>query len=241
MIYFASDFHLGLSNHESSLVRERRIVKWLDEIKQDASDVFFVGDIFEFWFEWKAFIPKYFVRFFGKLAELSDLGINLHFFTGNHDIWAFGYFEQELGMKVYHKPQIFKFNNKKFYIAHGDGLGPGDKMYKLMKKTFNSKFYYWFFSRFLHPNAIFRLAKRISVKREKICKNLEFKGEKEWLVQHSKEVLLNNNFDFFVYGHRHIPVEYIIDKSKLIILGDCITNFTYAKFNGKELVIKKMN
>ncbi len=239
MIYFGSDFHLGLPDFASSLRREKKIVAWLESIKHDASDIFFVGDIFEFWYEWRDVIPKNFSRFFGKLAELSDLGINLHYFTGNHDIWAYGYFEQEFGMKIYRNPEIFEFNNKKFYIAHGDGLGPKDKFYKLLKKIFTNKFLQYLVSHFMHPNRLFRIAKKISYKREAICKNPKFKGDKEWLVEHSKEILKNEKIDFFIYGHRHIPVEYEIKKSKLVILGDWITNFTYGKFDGENLFIKK--
>lgn len=239
MIYFGSDFHLGLPDFDSSLKREKKIIAWLDEIKKDATDIFFVGDIFEFWYEWKNTIPKHFSRFFGKLAELSDLGITLHYFTGNHDIWAYDYFEKEFGMKIYRKPQTFQFDNKKFYIAHGDGLGPNDKLYKLLKKVFTNNTLQWLVTNFMHPNTLFRFAKKISYKREAICKNPKFKAEDEWLVQHSREILKTDTFDYFIYGHRHIAIDYEIQKSKMLILGDWITNFTYGQFDGQNLILKK--
>ena len=150
-IYFASDFHLGVPNHEVSLKREKLLVRWLDEIKDQAEAIYLVGDIFDFWFEYKHAIPKGFVRLQGKIAELTDSGIPIHFFTGNHDMWMFGYHEKELGITLHRDPIVVKAQGKKLFVGHGDGLGPGDKGYKFIKKVFANRFFQWCFAR-LHPN-----------------------------------------------------------------------------------------
>jgi UDP-2,3-diacylglucosamine hydrolase len=150
-IYFASDLHLGVPNKEKSLEREKRFVKWLDEIKSDASAIYLVGDVFDFWFEYKKAVPKGYVRLLGKLAEISDSGIDIHFFTGNHDMWVFDYLEKEINLKIYRKPQEITINGKSFFIGHGDGLGPHDKGYKFIKKIFSNKLCQWLFAR-VHPN-----------------------------------------------------------------------------------------
>jgi UDP-2,3-diacylglucosamine hydrolase len=239
MIYFVSDLHLGLPNYKQALPREKKIVHWLDTIKHNASDIYFLGDIFEFWYEWKFVIPKHFSRFFGKLAELSDAGVKLHFFTGNHDIWAFGYFEEEFNMKIYRKPLEITIADKRFYLAHGDGLGPRDKFYKLLKKIFTNKILQWFFTNLIHPNLAYRLALLISHKRDACNKKPKFKGNDEWLFKYAKTVLEKKNIDFFIFGHRHIPVSQKIDKSLVVILGDWIKNFTYAQFDGEKLELLK--
>jgi len=240
MIYFASDFHLGLPDFERSKVRERIIIQWLDTIKKDAEHIFFLGDIFEFWYEWKSVIPKHFSRFFGKLAELSDLGIKMHYFTGNHDLWAFDYFSQEFGMQIYRKSKTFVFSNKKFFLSHGDGLGSGDKLYKLMKRFFTSNFLQWCFSNLLHPNTAFKIAHKISYKRDAMNKNPKFKGADEWLIQYATEQNKIEKNNYYIFGHRHIPTEFELNKySKVILLGEWIKHFTYAQFDGNELILKK--
>lgn len=242
MIYFASDFHLGLPDFESSKVRERIIIQWLDMIKKDAKHIFFLGDIFEFWYEWKYVIPKHFSRFFGKLAELSDLGIKMHYFTGNHDLWAYDYFSQEFGMKIYRKPQTFVFSNKKFYLAHGDGLGPRDKLYKIMKKLFTNNFLQWCFSNLLHPNRAFKIALKISYKRDAVHKKPQFKGAEEWLIQYATEQNRIEKNNYYVFGHRHIPTDFELNSNtKVILLGEWIKHFTYSQFDGNELILKKFN
>ncbi len=240
MIYFISDIHLGLPNFEKSILREKKVIAWLDSIKKDATDIFFLGDIFEFWYEWKYVVPKHFSRFFGKLNELSDLGIKLHYYVGNHDLWAYGYFEKEFDMKIYRNPQIMERNNKKFYLAHGDGLGPGDKMYKFMKKAFTNKILQWMFSNLIHPNLAFGLAMKISNRKDGYNKKSKFKGEKEWLIQHAVEINKNKDINYYVFGHRHVAKDYPISpKSKVVILGDWIKFFTYAVFDGENLTLKK--
>ena len=237
-VYFLSDFHLGAPDHASSLVREKRIVKFLDSVKNEASVIFIVGDLFDFWFEYKNVVPKGFVRILGKLAELSDLGIIIHFFVGNHDMWMSGYFEQELNIKVYHHPEVFEFNKKKFLIGHGDGLGPGDHKYKMLKKVFRNKFSKWLFG-FWHPRTGIGMANYFSRKsRAATGQNDEhFLGEeKEWLILYSKERLQKDHFNFFIFGHRHLPIDFVLnDKSRYINLGDWIKYFSYAVFDGINL------
>ena len=239
-IYFLSDFHLGAPDYESSLVREKKLVAFLESIKDNASEIFIVGDMFDFWYEYKKAVPKGYVRLLGKLAELSDAGIPIHFFLGNHDMWMSGYFEKELNIPVYHEPKVFERNGKKFFIGHGDGLGPGDHGYKFIKKIFRNKFCQWAFGQ-LHPTWGIGLANYFSQKsREKTGTSDEhFLGEdKEWLVQFCRATLAREHYDYFIFGHRHYPIDYKLnDKSRYINLGDWIKNFTYATFNGKEVAL----
>lgn len=240
-IYFSSDNHLGAPNFEESLPRERKFVRWLDSIKDDAEVIFLLGDLFDFWFEYKAVVPKGFVRTLGKLAELRDSGIQIYFFVGNHDLWMHDYFEKELNIAVYHEPKAFEFNGKKFLVGHGDGKGPGDKGYKRMKKVFTNPVAKWFF-RWLHPDIGVRLAQHLSVKNKLISgeDDKEFLGEdKEWLVQYSKRKLETQYFDFFIFGHRHLPMEVKInDASRYYNLGDWINYYTYGVFDGQDFELK---
>lgn len=240
-IYFASDQHFGAPTYDKSKLREKKFISWLDFIKSDAEAIFLLGDLFDFWFEYGKVIPKGFVRVLGKLAELSDSGIKIYFFVGNHDLWMKDYFEKELNIPVYRKPTEFTFNNKLFLIGHGDGLGPGDKGYKRMKKVFTNPFSNWLF-RWLHPDIGVRLAQYLSVKNKLISgeEDVKFLGEdKEWLVAYCKKKLTVKNYDYFLFGHRHLPMEIEISKtSKYINTGDWITHFTYAVFDGNQLVLK---
>jgi len=240
-IYFLSDFHLGAPDQETSLVREKRIVKFLDEIKNDASQIFIVGDLFDFWFEYKKVVPKGFVRILGKLVELTDSGIMIHFFVGNHDMWMNGYFEKELGIKVYYEPKEFELYEKKFFIGHGDGLGPGDGKYKFIKKVFRNKFSRWLFG-LLHPYTGIGLANYFSNKSRASTGLIEekFLGEdKEWLIIFSRQILLKNHFDYFIFGHRHLPLDFkLSDQSRYINLGDWIKYNSYAVFDGNNVELK---
>ena len=188
-IYFASDFHLGVPDYKKSLEREKIIVAWLDMIKTDAKELYLLGDVFDFWFEYKTVVPRGYVRLLGKLAELSDSGIQIYYFTGNHDMWTFDYLEKELNVTIYRKPIEKTYSSKSFYIGHGDGLGPGDHGYKFIKKVFSNKFSQWLFAR-LHPNAGIGIAEYFS-KKSRVATGIsdeKFLGEeKEWLVIHSKE------------------------------------------------------
>jgi UDP-2,3-diacylglucosamine hydrolase len=242
-IYFASDFHLGAPNATESLLREKRIVNWLDSIKNDAKEIYLVGDIFDFWFEYKNAIPKGFVRFQGKIAELTDSGIPIHIFTGNHDMWIFDYIPKELGCKLYREPIIKEHNGKKFYIGHGDGLGPGDTKYKMLKAVFSSKICQWAFAR-IHPNLGIGIANAWSKKsrRTNLSYDEVFHGEeKEQLIVYCKDYAKkDSSIDYFIFGHRHLPLEIKInDKTSYINLGEWIKHNTYGVFNGNKLELKE--
>jgi len=232
-IYFASDQHLGAPTHEASLPREKKFVAWLNVIKEDAGAVFLLGDLFDFWFEYKTVVPKGFVRVLGKLAELKDAGIAIYFFVGNHDLWMRDYFQKELDIPVFHQPQEFDINGKLFLIGHGDGLGPEDHGYKRMKKVFTFPFFKWLF-RWLHPDIGVKLGHYFSVKNKLISgdEDAQFLGEEnEWLAQYCKRKLTEKHYDFFVFGHRHLPLEIELNStSKYINLGDWIQYFTYGEF-----------
>ncbi len=236
-IYFASDNHLGAPTPEASKEREAKFVRWLDTIKADAGAIFLLGDLFDFWFEYRTVVPKGFVRTLGKLAELRDSGIAIYFFVGNHDLWMDDYFEKELNIPVFHRPQEVESCSKRFLIGHGDGLGPGDKGYKRMKKVFTNPFCKWLF-RWLHPDIGVRLAQYLSVKNKMISgdEDVHFLGEdKEWLVQYCKRKLETTHYDYFLFGHRHLPMTIDLgDKATYINTGDWIHYYTYAVFDGKE-------
>lgn len=241
-IYFASDQHLGAPTPELSFPREQKFVAWLDEVKVDAAAIFLLGDLFDFWFEYQTVVPKGFVRVLGKLAEIRDSGIPIYFFVGNHDLWMSDYFEKELNIPVYHTNKEFVFNDAKFLIGHGDGLGPGDKGYKRMKKVFKNPFSKWLF-RWLHPDIGVKMAHYLSVKNKLISgdEDVKFLGEEnEWLVLYAKRKLETQHFDFFVFGHRHLPLEIQVgENSKYINLGDWIGYFTYGVFDGNSFQLKK--
>jgi UDP-2,3-diacylglucosamine hydrolase len=241
-IYFASDNHLGAPTIDASLPREKKFVSWLNEVQKDAAAIFLLGDLFDFWFEYKTVIPKGFTRTLGKLAEISDAGIPIYFFVGNHDLWMDDYFKTELNIPVFHKPQDFKLNEKTFLIGHGDGLGPGDKGYKRMKKVFTNPFFKWLF-RWLHPDIGMRIAQYLSVKNKLISgdEDAKFLGENnEWLAQYSKKKLEEQHRDFFIFGHRHLPLEIELSSaSKYINLGDWIGYYTYGVFDGETMSLEK--
>lgn len=234
--------HLGLPNASESLPRERRLVQWLDSIKHDAAEIYLVGDIFDFWFEYKRIVPKGFTRFLGKIAELTDSGIPVHFFTGNHDVWMYDYFPAEVGVEVHREPVMRTFNGKFFYIAHGDGLGPGDKGYKALKWLFTNRSLQWLFSR-LHPNFSLWLGTSWSVS-SRYSKSIshKFRGEAELITRFARLELERRSIDYFVFGHWHSPVIYPLQPgSHLAVLGDWIVNFTYAVWDGEQLSLMQHN
>ena len=237
-VYFLSDFHLGAPNDTESRKREDRLVRFLQDARKDAGIIFIVGDIFDFWFEYKTVVPKGFVRILGTLAQLADEGIQLHIFTGNHDLWMQDYLSKELNAKLYFEPQTFTIQNKQFLIGHGDGLGPGDNGYKRLKKIFTNPICQWLF-RWLHPDAGIQLANYFSRKSRAKTGNADeiFLGEdKEWLILYTKEKAKTMSVDFFIFGHRHYAIDLKInDKSRYINLGDWIRLNTYAVFDGTDL------
>ncbi|MDB4902595.1 MAG: UDP-2,3-diacylglucosamine hydrolase [Mucilaginibacter sp.] len=238
-LYFASDFHLGTGTYTQYREREARLVRWLDQIKTDAAEVFLMGDVFDFWFEYKTVVPKGYIRFLGKLAELADAGIKLYFFKGNHDMWMFDYFEHELGATIISNELEIERNGKKFYLHHGDGLGPGDAFYKILKNFFRSKFCQWLFAR-IHPNLGVGIANywsrhsRISNQKKESPKP----GEQEWLVIYCRDLLKTHFYDYLIFGHRHLPLNIPLnEKSTYINLGEWVNHNTYAVFDGEQLAL----
>ncbi|WP_253473817.1 metallophosphoesterase [Flavobacterium sp. HSC-61S13] len=234
-IFFASDQHFGAPTSEKSLPREKKFLRWLNDKESEMGALFILGDLFDFWFEYKTVVPKGFVRILGKLAQLRDSGIPIYFFVGNHDLWMDDYFITELGIPVFHQPQVFDINGKTFFIGHGDGLGPGDYGYKRMKKVFTNPFSKWLF-RWLHPDIGVRLGQYLSVKNKLIsgAEDVTFLGEEnEWLVLYSKRKLQEAHYDYFIFGHRHLPMDIEVGKnSRYINLGDWINYFTYGMYDG---------
>jgi len=233
-IYFASDFHLGSPNLKESLEREKKIISWLNEIEKDAQSIYLLGDIFDFWFEYKKVIPKGFVRFLAKLAELIEKGIDIHYVVGNHDMWMRDYLEQEIGLKVHSQEFIIEQDHKLIFIGHGDGLGKGDYKYKVLKLIFSSKICKWLFSR-LHPNFGISLGQAWSNKSKRKKETL-VNEDKEILVEYCKEQQKNNPVDYYVFGHRHIPMNIRIDeRCNYINLGDWVHYYSYAVYSNQKL------
>lgn len=240
-IYFASDFHLGIPDSTSSFEREKRIVRWLNQIQDSCEELFILGDIFDFWFEYDLVVPKGFLRLQAKIAEFTDAGIPVHFFCGNHDLWQFGYFEKELGVLVHHKPIERKLGSKQFYIGHGDGLGPGQTKFKLVLAIYRNYFFQRLFA-FLHPSIGMGFANWLShrSKLKTFDGNFTFYDEKEHLIQHCRELISEgNSSSYFVFGHRHLPMIFDLNETqKYVNLGDWIGYNTYAVYDGNTLSIE---
>ncbi|UKT63388.1 UDP-2,3-diacylglucosamine diphosphatase [Pedobacter mucosus] len=239
-IYFASDFHLGSPNYTESRAREARIVSWLNFIEPNCSELFLMGDIFDFWFEYAKVIPKGFIRLQGKLAAMADSGIKIYFFKGNHDMWVRDYFTQEIGMEIISDELVIERGGKKFYLHHGDGLGPGDRKYKFLRKIFRSGICQWLFAR-IHPNFGIALASAWSQDSRSSQKHIEvsFDDENEWLATYAKEVLQKQHYDYFVFGHRHIPLDIDLGKnSRYVNIGEWINYNSYGVFDGVTLKLE---
>lgn len=238
-LYFASDFHLGSGTYQIAREREDRLVRWLDLIKADAAEVYLMGDVFDFWFEYKTVVPKGYIRFLGKLAELTDAGIKLYLFKGNHDMWMFDYFKREFNATIVSDEMVIERNGKQFYLHHGDGLGPGDTFYKFLKGFFRSRFCQWLFAR-IHPNLGVGIANhwsrhsRISVEKKINSKP----HEQEWLIVYCRELLKTHFYDYLIFGHRHKPLDIQLNnETRYINLGEWVTQFSYAVFDGKLLTL----
>lgn len=242
-IFFAADFHLGVPDHASSLERERDIIEWLRSIKDEAHSIYLLGDIFDFWFEYKYTVPKGFVRLLGTLAELRDAGIPISFFTGNHDMWMFDYFPKELGIAVYRRPAVLEVPGRKILIGHGDGLGPGDGTYKMLKKFFDSRICQWLFAR-IHPNLGMAIANKWS-RKSRIANNKrqeKFEGEAgEFLWVYCSDMQKSgHHHDYYVFGHRHLPLTLKVgEASTYINVGEWVHFKTYAVFDGTKVDVKE--
>ena len=243
-ICFASDFHLGVPNKEASRERELLLISWLDSISDKAEEIYLVGDVFDFWYEYRTVVPKGFVRFQAKLAELCDKGIQVHLFIGNHDMWMFDYFEEELGVKMHREPIVREWNGKKFFIGHGDGLGPGDRGYKFIKKVFANPLSIWLF-KWLHPDIGVRLANFWSGRSREA--NMEadevYQGDdNEWLLQFCKTTLKEEHFDYFIFGHRHLVLDQEVgENSRYINLGAWFKDPHFAVWDGENLSLQKVS
>lgn len=237
-LFFISDLHLGVDAKCSSLQRERLFVKWLERYGAEMKELFIVGDLFDFWFEYKKAVPQGFTRAIGSLALLADSGVKIHLFTGNHDLWIFDYLPNEIGCKLHRNPVTRLINGKKFYIGHGDGLGPGDYGYKMLKKVFTNPLAQWLF-RHLHPDVGIRIAQgssRASRRHTGGTDAVFSTKEQEWLYQYCLEVLEREHIDYFIFGHRHLPLDLQVGTgSRYINLGEWLHYQTYAVWNGTEL------
>jgi len=244
-LYFASDFHLGIPNYEKSLQREKMLVEWLEKASKDATEIFLMGDVFDFWFEYKFVVPKGYVRLLGKIAEITDNGIPVHLFRGNHDIWAFDYLNKELGVQLHRKPVIRKFDGKNIFLAHGDGLGPGDRGYKFLKKVFEFKPNQFLF-RWLHPDLGSRMglfwskrSRLANIAKEDKMENQSIHHEERLIQFAEEESTKNPELDFLIFGHRHIPLQQKVGvKAEVIILGDWIGHFSYGVFEEGKMRIE---
>ena len=240
-IYFVSDLHLGAPALKNNKERELLFVDWLQSIRNEADMLFLMGDYFDFWFEYKKAVPKGFVRSLGALAAICDSGVPVHFFTGNHDVWAFDYLSKEIGMIVHSDTVVMELLGKKFFLSHGDDLGEKDFGYQLIKKIFHNRIAQWAFAK-IHPDLSFRLAHHWSKKSRLSYQNgdRDFKGiESEEQFVFAKSVLEKEHFDYFVFGHHHIILnEPLSDNSRLIVLGDWIRKFSYGVFDGNEFRIE---
>ncbi|MCX6241128.1 MAG: UDP-2,3-diacylglucosamine diphosphatase [Bacteroidetes bacterium] len=246
-IYFASDFHLGIPDHKQSLEREKKLVQWLVKVREDAEEIFLMGDLFDFWFEYKTVVPRGYTRMLGMLAEIADTGIPVHLFRGNHDMWALSYLQEEIGLQLHREPEFRTFNGRNFYLAHGDGLGPGDHGYKFIKKVFASPLNQWLF-RLIHPDlgismALFwsRKSRYAALQKEKKEEERNLRLINERILFHSEELIKQNpGLDYLIYGHYHYPVETrLSQKATQVVLGDWLTHFTFAVFDGEKLALKE--
>lgn len=243
-LYFASDFHLGVPNQATTIAREKLLVQWFEYIRHDAHAIYLVGDLFDFWFEYKYTVPKGFVRFLGKVAELRDAGIPIYFFTGNHDLWMRRYLVDELGVEIFYDPQelvVASTQTTKILVGHGDGLGPGDRFYKILKAgMFNNPFFQWLFQ-WLHPNIGMFLAHKWSMSSR--ISNMERekfqRAENEFLLAYCQQTEQKEHHDFYIFGHRHLPLDLPVGpNSRYINLGEWVNFSPYAVFDGSVMQLK---
>lgn len=240
-VYFLADAHLGSKTHVDSMETERKMCRWLDEIKEDALAIYLLGDIFDYWYEYKYVVPKGFTRLLGKLGELTDSGVEVHFFIGNHDLWLTDYLAKECGMTLHFKPYITTIHDKKFFLAHGDGLGDDSRSFRFLRRIFHSKFLRKCFSA-IHPRWTIPLAHAWSNSSRENGGVVSYLGEeREHLIQFAKEKIKEEpDINYFVFGHRHVLLDLpIAEHSKVIMLGDWITLFSYAEFDGDRVQLKK--
>lgn len=243
-VYFLSDAHLGSLALEHRRTQERRLVRFLDSIKHKAQAIYLLGDMFDFWDEWHYVVPKGYTRFLGKLSELTDLGVEVHYFTGNHDIWTYGYLEDECGVILHRTPATIELGDKVFYLAHGDGLGDPNRSFRFLRWLFHNRVCQKLLN-FMHPWWGMQLGlnwAKHSFEKRKDGKPAPYKGEdREFLVIYTKNYMKTHpDIDFFIYGHRHIELDLMLSrKTRMLILGDWISQFTYAVFDGEHMFLEE--
>jgi UDP-2,3-diacylglucosamine hydrolase len=242
-IFFASDFHLGLPTGSAPLEREKKVVSWLNSIAPEAKEIYLLGDIFDFWWEYKKVVPRGFTRFLGTISEITDSGIPVHFFTGNHDMWVGDYLSEECGMIIHKQPFTAVFNGKKFHLAHGEGLGTNSTGYKILLSIFRNKPLQTMYSA-MHPSIGMGIGHKWSLS-SRLGKGItkEYLGEdKEDLIRYAKAIMKNDNIDYFIFGHRHLAITIkITPQSEIVFLGDWIKNGSYAEWDGKTLTFRVIN
>lgn len=242
-IYFVSDVHLGAPALSNNHERELRFAHWLDFISDDVQELYLMGDIFDFWWEYKKVVPRGFTRILGRIANLTDRGIPVHFFPGNHDLWVFDYLPSELGVIVHKEELVSVIRDKKFFLAHGDGLDSSDTGYIRLKKIFSNKKLQWLFSR-LHPNFALHIAHQWSKssRTAKFDKEEEFNVNNDGMYKFAQSFLKQESVDFFIFGHRHKMIDIqLTENSRFVLLGDWIKNFSYGVFDGEKFELKKYN
>jgi UDP-2,3-diacylglucosamine hydrolase len=241
-IYFASDFHLGLPAGSLPVEREKKVVKWLNSVVTDAKEIYLLGDIFDFWWEYKLVVPRGFTRFLGTVSEITDSGIPVHFFTGNHDMWVGNYFSDECGMTIHTSPITTQFDGKRFHLAHGEGLGTKSTGYKILLSIFRNRPLQVMYSA-LHPSIGIGIGHRWSLN-SRLGKGItkEFLGEEdEDLIRYARSVLEIEKIDYFIFGHRHLAMKYnLMPETEIVFLGDWIKNGSYAEWDGKDLSFKRL-
>lgn len=240
-IFFASDFHLGLKAGTDPAEREKKVVSWLKSVVPEAREIFLIGDIFDFWWEYKLVVPRGFTRFLGTVSEITDSGIPVHIFTGNHDMWVKNYLPDECGVIIHTSPYTRTFDGKKFYIAHGEGLGSNNTGYKILLSIFRNKPLRVLYS-MLHPSIGVGIGHAWSL-HSRLGKgiSMDFRGEeKEDLIRYSKSILEKENIDYFIFGHRHLALSYKLNQDTTIIfLSDWIKKGNFAEWDGKELNLRE--
>jgi UDP-2,3-diacylglucosamine hydrolase len=240
-IFFASDFHLGLPAGSPPVEREKKVVAWLNSISSEAGEIYLLGDIFDFWWEYSKVVPKGFTRFLGTISSITDSGIPVHFFTGNHDMWVKDYLSVECGITVHTGPMTTLFDGKKFHLAHGEGLGTNDRLYILLLSIFRNKPLRWLYSA-LHPSICMGFGHKWSLS-SRLGKGItkDFLGEeKEDLIRYSRSILKNEKIDYFIFGHRHLEMTYNFQGAEIIFLGDWIKNGSYAEWDGNNLTLRSL-
>lgn len=242
-IYFVSDVHLGAPALSNNHERELRFARWLDSINTDVEALYLMGDIFDFWWEYKKVVPRGFTRILGRIASLTDRGIPVYFFPGNHDLWVFDYLPSELGVVVHHQEIVKEIGGKRFFLAHGDGLDAADVGYNRLKKIFTNKKLQWLYSR-LHPNFALNIAHKWSKssRTAKFEKEDEFNVNVDGIYKFAESFLKKEQIDYFIFGHRHKMVYYPMNEStSFVLLGDWIKNFSYGVFDGDKFELKTYN